>query len=141
MKELILNDIKTWRERFGLSQKRLSEIAQISLTTLRQLEVGKHKPQKRTTRKLLTTFRTIEANPDDIAIQPRKRGRKKGSTVSSKKIDNAFRTSVEESTSANVKEVVKRSMPIRLTNLDLELINRILNLSGKEKLSLLRKLL
>ena len=129
MEDSAINDLKAWREKHGLSQKRLSELARISLTTLRHIEIGSHKPQKRTKRKLMSTLRNIESNPPDVRrLKPRK-------TV---KIAQT-RTSVPEPKS-RVREPRERGT-IKLTNLDLELISLILNMTRKEKLKLLQELI
>ena len=124
MVEPAINDLKSWRDKFGISQKRLSELAKISLTTLRHIELGSHKPQKRTKRKLMSTLRNVETNPPVI----NKRTERK--TVKIDKPDAEIR----------LKET-KQNGPIKLTNLDLEPITRILNMSTKEKLNLLRELM
>ena len=124
MEESVFNDLKAWRDRFGISQKRLSELAKISLTTLRHIEIGSHKPQKRTKRKLMSTLRNVETNPPII----RKRTYRKTEKT-------------EKNVSGTRSRETKQTGPIRLTNLDLELIARILNMTSKEKLNLLRELM
>ena len=61
MKDFNLGNLKSWRKQVGLSQKKLSEVARISLATLRQLEIGgERKPHKKTLRKLTSAMKTVE---------------------------------------------------------------------------------
>jgi len=124
MEESAINDLKSWRDRFGISQKRLSELAKISLTTLRHIEMGSHKPQKRTKRKLMSTLRNVETNPPVIKKRTQRKTEKTEKTASGTRIRET-----------------KQNGPIKLTNLDLELFTRILNMTSKEKLNLLRELM
>jgi len=162
MENFNVSDLKTWREKLQLSQKRFAELAKISLTTLRQLELGTHKPQNRTLRKIFDVKKGIESGEvGPEAIKPRRR--KKGAAeesltpiaapaATSKAVAEPAPTSASAlastpafiSTAAPTSITVSQprgSVPIQLSNLDLELINRVLNMNGREKLALLEKLI
>lgn len=149
MEEVNVKEIKSWREKLGLSQKKLSELAKISLNTIRQLEIGKHKPQQRTLKRLSealnhylekdTTGEKADAKPKapvaaGTAVKkeekkvPKKRGRKPKSYMSATE-------------SAPTTHASERSGSIKLSNLDLELINRIFSMTNEEKLDLLRRIM
>ncbi len=173
--------LKNWREKLGVSQKRFAELAKISLTTLRQFEIGSHKPQRKTLKKLNEVMQGIEAgNLGEEAIRPPRKRRKdakikldvEASNIISganlgptkrrgrpPKLQNSTETlAVPEALPASSDPVPtpkQNSAPlptsaqtapssigvIQLSNLDLELINRVLNMSGKEKLALLAQLM
>ena len=137
MDESILKDLKTMRENFNLSQTRLAELANISLTTLRQLETGQQKPQKRTIKKIFETFERISNDPE--SIKSRNSSKSFPDEDYSSSMSNSKKKSITAKTFHTGSEFIHH--PIRLTNIDLELINRILNMSGQDKLELLRKLL
>ncbi len=146
-----LEALKDWRKKFGLSQKKFSEIAQVSLETLRQIELGKkRKPHKKTLKKISSAIADIEktgapvreAKPPaaiekevktgvEKKITGKKRGRppKKAGTVPAARV---VKVAVRPSPSGE---------PVMISNLDLELINRILSMSNREKLTLLQELL
>ena len=95
----------------GLTLKKLAELAKISHETIRRIEAGTGKPQKRILGKLQGAIKAVEGKPEPLA-KPRE-----------------------------VKPVIKRKVtkasPIELTNLDLELIQRVLNMSDRERVELL----
>jgi len=150
-----VSDLKGWREKLVISQKRLAELAKISLTTLRQLEIGTHKPQGRTLKKIVDIMKGIESGALSMEeVKPRRR-RRKGSiepvvevpapapVVAMPKpvIPQATPTPRPITSSAPVAAPSHGSVPAQLSNLDLELINRVLNMNGREKLALLEKLM
>jgi len=47
-----MKDLKTWRKQHGLSQKKLAELAKVSLETLRKVEALKGKPRADTLKKI-----------------------------------------------------------------------------------------
>ncbi len=201
MEEFDVKDLKGWREKLILSQKRLAELAKISLTTLRQLEFGTHKPQGRTVKKIFEVMKAIESGqmsmsevkpprkrrkdaktpagvstpapapaPSPVAAAtpapvPKKRGRKPKALTSApqpapqptpkpapqpapKPVPRPVPQPLPRPSAPVPEPVVPRPAvaqmplgPIQLSNLDLELINRILNMTGKEKLALLERLM
>jgi len=166
--------LKNWREKLGVSQKRFAELADISLTTLRQFESGSHKPQRKTLKKLTEVMQGIEAGSfSESAIRPPRKKRlganaseapdeagdafakRRGRPPRLHQSDEYLSTPAIEPQTQNAEVVapapvqLPTSFPaiqnssgvIQLSNLDLELINRVLNMSGKEKLALLTQLM
>jgi len=178
MDELRTTELKTWREKHNMSQAKLARIAKISLQTLRQLEVGAHKPRGSTLRHLLDAIKGVETGAPEIMEQliDKRRGRKVHAEVAPEaggeapvpkrrgrppkvrlpgeevpvrrgrppKIKTApAQTPIPAPISAPIQSPFRISPDagrIRLSNLDLELINRILNMTAREKLDLLRRL-
>lgn len=170
MEEPKLPEIKSWRTKFGVSQKKLADFAKISLATLRQIEIGaKHKPHNKTLQKLASAIEDIQGKttkakigepaavqevkakiPKVTAVEkPKRRGRKPKKVVDKVKKKRGRKAKLKVAKAAPVKTPVAASArkttvkkpPVLITNLDLELINRILRMNGKEKLELLQKLL
>jgi transcriptional regulator with XRE-family HTH domain len=193
MEEFALNELKSWREKLGLSQQRFATIANVSLLTVRQLEIGQHSPRKATLAKILEGVKAVEINPELAA--PKRRGRRKA-TETAETMEGAPQVegapaaegAPAEGAEAPTAEVTlprrrgrprktevagaeaasmhlgrplraaeatlmtpkpapspyifsaDEAHPIKLSNLDLELINRILNMTGREKMDLLMKL-
>ena len=115
-----MKNLKSWREKFGISQKKLAEFAKINLTTLRQFEIGGQKPHKLTISKIKETMQKIETNP--------KKYLEKAKTIITKNVrtdkpekketDSALLDKTAQAPSVSGED----SVPIRLSNLDLELI-------------------
>ncbi len=116
MEEIKATEVKNWREKLGLSRKRLAEFAKVSMTTLRQLELGKHKPQQRTIKRITEALQKVASGKLPV-----------------------------ESAAANSKPTEQKPAPaegpIRLSNLDLELISRILNMTEAQKIDLLKQII
>jgi transcriptional regulator with XRE-family HTH domain len=181
MDELQTTELKAWREKQNMSQAKLARIAKISLQTLRQLEVGAHKPRGSTLRHLLDAIKGVETGAPEILEQliDKRRGRKihaepaplaggeAGEAPAPKRRGRPpkVRLPGEEAPvrrgrppkaltaptpapaplhipplSPSPFRVSPEAGRIRLSNLDLELINRILNMTAREKLDLLRRL-
>jgi len=104
--------LRYWRAKKGLSQARLAELANTSALTISQLESGKRKSRGKTLEKILAGFKLTE---NELAPTGAK--------------------AVESPTPTLAK---KESTSLRLSNLDLELLNRILNLDFEAKLDTLR---
>ncbi|NQT34219.1 helix-turn-helix domain-containing protein [bacterium] len=146
-----LEALKDWRKKFGLSQKKFSEIAQVSLETLRQIEIGrKRKPHKKTLKKLRTAITDIEKKgaPITEAKPPSAVEKKVKPGVEKKKTGKKRGRPPKKAGTAPPARAVKAAVrpspsdkPVMISNLDLELINRILSMSNKEKLTLLQELL
>lgn len=127
-------DLTSWRKKVGISQQKLAHIAKISLGTVRKIEAGVTKPHKKTLKKLKSAVKEISTKfqkPDESGVVKVRSSAKKADKGNQKE-----RVIVNE-----VAKSQAESAPISLTNLDLELINRILRMSGQEKLSLLQKLM
>ncbi len=167
MEGLIPSDLKAWRTKFKLSQKKLATLAKVSLATLRQLEVGgDRKPRRKTLKMVETAIKDFEskiastktdasavaAKKPEVrkarkpkAAKPKPKARK---PVAAKPKPKARKpkAAVKPKTKKRVappKVTAKRvsKSPVMITNLDLELINRILRMNAKEKLALLQKII
>ncbi len=158
MQELKGSELKTWRKKFKLSQKKLADMANISLATMRQIEIGKSKPQSRTMQRLINAVKDVESAPaaaapkkaaapvPKAAVKVAKGGAKpvhraKVGAAAKPAARGRPRVTAKPARAKVARKAPAASGPIKMTNLDLELINRILNMSGKDKLQLLRKLM
>ena len=115
-------DLKSWRKRYNLSQEKFVELSGLGLSTVIRIEAGAHKIQDRTLLKLNTAIRQIEAEL------------MKG--MASTKLDKGnpsmiHPASIETSTAISPTDLTLPS------NLELELINRVLRMTPKEKLKLI----
>ncbi len=190
-----IKDLKQWRLKHRLSQRRLANLARINVITLRKIETWKSKPLKETLKKLQDVVKAIEAEPV-LKAKPAK-AKKRKATVEAKpvakppapmidlksfrkrhglsqaklaklakvslntilnteagkhkpmkgtllKIEQAIKA-VESKPVPKAKPATKVSatevVPIKLSNLDLELIGRILGMSGRQKVELLKKMM
>ena len=162
MGDFRLPDLRIWRKKYGFSQKKLAEVMKVSLATLRHLELGKgRKPQKRTLRKLASVIEEVEtkaampapaasikslAKPEPVSEkivekEPKRRGRKPKEKIEVTKPEKRRGRPIKVAEVKAVEPKAQVTTPIEITNLDLELISRILRMSGREKLELLQKLL
>jgi len=121
-------DLRTWRRKYNISQEKFAKLANLGINTILKIESGKHKVQVQTQDKILQAIKNIESEskvstpPPPVAIKP---------TVAAP---------VEKSETVTPKPTGQYS-PIVLSNLDLELIHRILLMNAREKLHLLEKLM
>lgn len=138
MKELDPSELKPLRESLRISQKKFSEMAGVSLATLRSIEFGTRKAQARTWKRIVDLVQKLSDGSLKVAPSPavgvsasnptgRRRGRPKGST----------------NVAAAAKPITSRPtpQPLALSNLDLELISRILGLTAEEKVDLLKQIM
>ncbi len=185
MAETNIKDLKFWRKKHGLSQRKLANLAKINVITLRQVETGKSKPRKDTSKKLQDAIKAIEAKP--VAKPPAKKpvtpmidlkSWRKQFNISQAKLAKLAKVSlntscnmeagkgkpradtlkkIEQAIKAVEAKPVSKAMPtrkghgrsrkttetdpIKLSNVDLELLNRMLNMSGRQKLELLKKMM
>ncbi len=155
MDSSFLNKLKDWRKSKKLSQKKLADAAGLSLTTVRLLEMGKQKAQGKTLEKIADAIRQInagvipETEPVEIVTPPRKKAKieAKPEAVAEPKPEAVAEPKPEAvaepkpETKPLLVKVREESSPIRLSNLDLELIRRILNMTEREKLNILQSLI
>lgn len=152
MEDLNLKELRTWRKRFGLTLKKLAELAKISPVTLRHLEIGKHKPQKRTIINLLSALRVFETSLKRESRNTSEAGAIDSSTSGNDLASALLAEAVNPGSGAG--DLKSHSVApsqrnsgdgntgsISLSNIDLELINRILNMTNQEKLNLLQQLI
>ena len=117
-------DLKSFRKRHGLFQAKLSKLAKVSLNTILNMEAGKGKPRTDTLEKIMLAIKDVEGKPVPKTKPTRKirvvKAKRKGRGKSRKTTETG---------------------PIKLSNIDLELLNRILNMSESEKIELLKKMM
>jgi transcriptional regulator with XRE-family HTH domain len=156
MEETKVTELASWRKKMGISQVKMAKLADVSLATLRHLEIGSQKPRKTTLTKVIAAINKVEsASPEELA--PKRRGRKPRA-VAAEEAPAAVTVARRRGRPPKAAPAAEPSKPgrqprkpavaaeateigpIRLSNLDLELINRILNMTGIEKIELLRRL-
>ncbi|RJP77400.1 MAG: XRE family transcriptional regulator [Candidatus Zixiibacteriota bacterium] len=120
----MIEPLKFWRNKRGYSQAKLAKMAQTSALTIGQLESGKRKGRGKTLSKILQGLGVSEDEFFNMreADQP---------AVSQELTQPAGEPAARPSAS-------KEGSQFRLSNLDLELLNRILNLDFNSKLEALR---
>ena len=118
--------LKLWRNKTGLSQNALAEKSGVSPVTIGQIETGKRNARRQTLLKLIDGLGISEA---------------KFHTAAHIRYDYMTSESGAEIATAKVEAgSTNPSGPVALSNLDLEIINRTLNLSFEGKLQVIRYL-
>lgn len=121
--------LRFWRAKRGFSQSKLAKLAETSALTISQLESGKRKARGKTLEKILQGFNL--SREEFFAMRERTTGVVTGETI-------------DASTGLTVGHVepsagpAKEGAALKLSNLDLELLNRILNLDFEGKIETLR---
>lgn len=116
--------LKYWRAKKGYSQAKLAKLANTSALTISQLESGKRKSRSKTLEKILTGFKLSEAEFFSMRAEAATR---------------AEPAAVARPLDVSQPVAVRKEIPsLHLSNLDLELLNRILNLDFDGKLETLR---
>ncbi|MFH1862628.1 MAG: helix-turn-helix transcriptional regulator [bacterium] len=113
--------LKFWRGARGLSQSKLAKLSETSALTISQLESGKRKARGKTMGKILGALRVSQ----DEFFQMRETGQPIPT-------EPAVRTIAKPVAPARVDQ------GLHLSNLDLELLNRILNLDFNGKIETLK---
>jgi len=121
--------LKFWRKEKGFSQIKLAELAQTSALTISQLETGNRKARTSTLQKLLDG---LGLTKEEFFAQ-----RKDGAAISPA-VPSIPDSAQAVGTEAAITVPVKETSNVKLSNLDLELLNRILNLDFDGKLECLR---
>jgi len=116
-------DLKSWRKRYNISQEKFAELSGLGLNTVARIEAGAQKVQDRTLLKLNTTMRQIEA---DLM---------KGTMPT--KLDKGNPTTIRPASIETSTPILPTDLTL-ISNLDLELINRVLRMTPKEKLKLIK---
>ncbi len=123
--------LRFWRAKRGFSQSKLAKLAETSALTISQLESGKRKARGKTLEKILQGFNL--SREEFFAMREKAAGAVTGETI-----DTSSRLTVghvEPGSGAG-----RETAPLKLSNLDLELLNRILNLDFEGKIEILRLL-
>ncbi len=125
MDENFGENLRFWRKRLNFSQNELAKRSGVSPVTIGQIETGKRKARRDTINKLIDGLGITEGQLF---------GRSEGAPVS------APAPRIEKVQEPAMKETVAQPRPIILSNLDLEIINRVLNLGFDGKISVLKHL-
>ncbi|NQT34472.1 helix-turn-helix transcriptional regulator [bacterium] len=120
-------DLKSFRKKHGLSQAKLAKLAKVSLNTICNVEAGKGTPMKGTVKKLEEAFKAVESMP--------------GKAVPKAKLTRMVRVTKAKRKGHDKPRKTIETGPIKLSNIDLELFNRVLNMSEGEKIELLKKMM
>ncbi len=119
--------LRFWRRKYKFSQNELALKSGVSPVTIGQIETGKRKARQKTIEKLLNglgmTNEFFFGTSKDYTE----------TSLTTPQAEHFDKTDLDTS----AKEVVK---PVILSNLDLEIINRTLNLTFEGKLTLLKYL-
>lgn len=124
----IVEPLRYWRFRKGYSQSKLAKLARVSALTIGHLESGKRKVREHTFNKILQGLGLSEA--EFFAMR-------EGEPISSLPPDDAIGEKPVE-TGRTIPTLAKETTQIKLSNLDLELLNRILNLDFNGKVETLK---
>lgn len=116
--------LRYWRAKKGLSQVKLAKLANTSALTISQLESGKRKSRGKTLEKILDGFKLSREEFFSMRGEARSVAESADAVISGE--------------SAKFESAKRESTSLRLSNLDLELLNRILNLDFETKLETLR---
>ena len=125
-------DIKSWRLKHGLSQAKLAKLAKVSLNTICNVEAGKGKPLAGTLLKIEQAIKAVEDTPAR---------EKKRKAVPKVKPARKIRVAKTKRKGRGKPRKTTETGPIKLSNIDLELFNQVLNMSEMEKVELLKKMM
>jgi len=126
MPDIQPTDLKSWRKQYHLSQVRFMMLSGLSLRTITRLEAGSHVLRGKALAKLIQAMKDVEASYDSLPVF----------ADSQQPILTKLSPLVLPNTLNTKKQV--SATPVGLTSLDLELINRVLQMSAQEKLKLLK---
>ena len=121
--------LRFWRKKMTFSQNELAQKSGVSPVTIGQIETGKRKARRQTMQKLLNGLGITDeqfygiSQEQPAPVQP---------------VITAAAPAGMAKTAAN--QTAGADTPVILSNLDLEIINRTLNLTFDGKLSLLKYL-
>jgi transcriptional regulator with XRE-family HTH domain len=118
--------LRFWRRKLAFSQNDLAQKSGVSPVTIGQIETGKRKARRHTIQKLIEGlgitddqfFGVVSHEPPVVQHTPA--------------------AAVIEQAPVAMNQPSEKNIPLQLSNLDLEIINRTLNLSFDGKISLLK---
>jgi transcriptional regulator with XRE-family HTH domain len=125
----MIEPLKFWRAKRGYSQSKLAKLSETSALTIGQLESGKRKGRGKTLGKILQGFNLTEE--EFFAMR-------EGTIPPGATAEAVIPTVVKPTDAPKPAAAPKEVGSLRLSNLDLELLNRILNLDFEGKLEALR---
>ena len=124
----MIEPLKYWRAKRGYSQSKLAKLSETSALTLGQLESGKRKARSKTLGKILKGLNLTEE--EFFAMRE---GGSQAMAPAEVAVPSAMPAEISRPAPA-----IKDPGTLRLSNLDLELLNRILNLNFEGKVETLR---
>ena len=142
-------DLKSWRKKFGFSQGKLAALAQLSLNTVMKFESGAKDVQKRTLERLVAAIKRIEGDnapapveaPPVAKSEPEPAPAPASAVIVAPLVEKPVIPVAPQPEPAVAKvsfaQPASPVTPLQLTNLDLELINRVILMSTKNKLRML----
>ena len=134
MHENFGENLRFWRKRLAFSQNELAKRSGVSPVTIGQIETGKRKARRETINKLVEglgiTENQLMGNIKELNKNP-------ASLVAA--IEQATAEAARP-TSTPTQSSAPQGVPIVLSNLDLEIINRVLNLDFDSKINVLKHL-
>jgi transcriptional regulator with XRE-family HTH domain len=132
MHENFGENLRFWRKRLAFSQNELAKRSGVSPVTIGQIETGKRRARRETINKLVEglgiTENQLMGNIKELNKDP-------ASLVAA--IEQA---TAEGARSTSTQSSAPQGVPIVLSNLDLEIINRVLNLDFDNKINVLKHL-
>lgn len=122
------DNLRFWRRRLNFSQNELAKRSGISPVTIGQIETGKRKARRDTIQKLIDGLGITESQL--LGISP----------PAPEKPAPVEVVSVKEERKVSAEKTIEKPHSIVLSNLDLEIINRVLNLNFDGKITVLKHL-
>lgn len=123
------NKLRFWRKKLNFSQNLLAQKSGVSPVTIGQIETGKRKARKQTMQKLLDGLGITDSQFFGITHQV------PPDLIPAIETPKESRVITEDMSQPRDKNV-----PVILSNLDLEIMNRVLNLTFDGKISVLKYL-
>ena len=120
--------LRFWRRKLTFSQNELAQKSSVSPVTIGQIETGKRKARRQTMQKLLDGLGITDEQFFGISHEVPRVAEPSGVTEAGSGAGQSLPAPVDQ------------PVPVILSNLDLEIINRTLNLTFDGKLSLLKYL-
>jgi transcriptional regulator with XRE-family HTH domain len=129
MDDNIGDKLRFWRRKLSFSQNELAHRSGVSPVTIGQIETGKRKARKQTLQKLLeglgiSEMQFLGSSREAIVEE---------AVTKEPSVESVHKEMV-------MTQPVEKNVPLMLSNLDLEIINRTLNLSFDGKISVLKYL-
>ena len=133
--------IKKLREKLNWSKSKLAEMAGVNINTITRLELGLTTPQKKKLQRILKALRTGGTDVAAVATRVFKdSGTRVVQAVEKKVSETVTKYSQRVETIHPVAKPLKTKVQPGLTNLDVQLINCIINMSDEDKINLLIRL-
>jgi len=135
MSEFQISELKFWRKRHGLSQGKVAKLFGLGLNTIMKIKAGVTKTQGRTQLKLTQAVHDYEASLKKATVVTA--GGKDDQPV----VTTPAASEIQKELASEIQIKTNSPKPRVLSNLDLELITRILMMTPIEKINLLKSLI